>query len=176
MKKTLIIQTSPHHTASTLLVNALYGLIPRLKNKRIVGFWEQNWESEFDSDIIVLKSHNLDIDWFVKHYSRFYDLYFVCSEREEKNLHINPLHKHYQKLLYIDYKELNETKSNSLEDIIDNIVAKLNKYIPNLELNSKTGLLRVLGMNEEYELIKDKPFTYVDEFYHIHGSHKNRSK
>tara|TARA_B100001093_G_C26859925_1_gene1029532 strand:+ start:1078 stop:1608 length:531 start_codon:yes stop_codon:yes gene_type:complete len=176
MKKTLIIQTSPHHTASTLLVNALYGLIPRLKNKRIVGFWEQNWESEFDSDIIVLKSHNLDIDWFIKHYSRFYKVYFICSERKEKKLFINPLHKHYKNVLFFDYKELNETKSNSLENIIDYIALKVNKWIPELELNSKTGLLRVLGMNEEYELIKDKPFTYVDEFYHIHGSHKNRSK
>ena len=37
--KTLIIQTSPHHTASTLLVNAMYGLIPELSNKKIIGTW-----------------------------------------------------------------------------------------------------------------------------------------
>lgn len=33
----LIIQTSPTHTASTLLVNALYGLIPELNDKKIMG-------------------------------------------------------------------------------------------------------------------------------------------
>jgi len=37
--KLLIIQTSPKHTASTLLVNAIYGLIPELYNKKIIGIW-----------------------------------------------------------------------------------------------------------------------------------------
>jgi hypothetical protein len=174
MKKTLIIQTSPHHTASTLLVNALYGLIPSLKDKRIVGFWEYNWEAEFDSDVIVLKSHNLDINWFIKHYSLFYNLFFICSERKEKNYYINPLHKHYKNVLFFDYIELNETKSNNLEQIIKNIILKVNKWIPNIQLNFNNGMSRIINMNEKYELIKNKPFTYVDDFYHIHGSHKNR--
>ena len=33
--KLLIIQTSPFHTASTFLVNAIYGLIPELIDKKI---------------------------------------------------------------------------------------------------------------------------------------------
>ncbi len=31
-KPTIIHQSSPYHTASTLLVNAIYGLIPFLKD------------------------------------------------------------------------------------------------------------------------------------------------
>jgi len=29
-------------------------------------------------------------------------------------------------------------------------------------------------MNKRLEEIKDEPFTFVDRFYHIHGSHRNR--
>lgn len=36
--KTLIIQTSPQHTASTFLVNAIYGMIPELFDKK------NNWK------------------------------------------------------------------------------------------------------------------------------------
>ena len=43
--KTLIIQTSPYHTASTFLVNAIYGLIPELSNKKIIGIWNNNFET-----------------------------------------------------------------------------------------------------------------------------------
>ena len=32
----MIIQTSPAHTASTFLVNAIYGLIPELFDKKII--------------------------------------------------------------------------------------------------------------------------------------------
>lgn len=34
VKKTLIIQTPPQHTGSTFLINALYGLINELKDKK----------------------------------------------------------------------------------------------------------------------------------------------
>ena len=175
MKKTLIIQTSPMHTASTVLVNALYGMFSKLKNKRVVGFWEQEWENEFDEDIIIVKSHNLDIDWFVRHWSLFYDIYFVCSERKEKKLFIDDKYKGSANVICFDYTELNETKKNSLEKIVERIKNKLKDKFPNHELNSKTSLLRLMGMNEEYEQIKEKPFSYVDEFYHIHGSHRNRT-
>ena len=174
MKKTLIIQTSPMHTASTLLVNALYGLIPSLKHKRIVGFWEPEWWNEFDSDIIVLKSHNLDIDWFKKHFGLHYKLIFICSERKEKKLFINKKYKDLENVICFDYFELNETKKNTLQKIVQTIQEKIKQKFPNLELNSKTSLLRILAMNEEYEQIKEKPFSFVDEFYHIHGSHRNR--
>ena len=36
MVKLLIIQTSPKHTGSTFLVNALYGIIPELSDKKVL--------------------------------------------------------------------------------------------------------------------------------------------
>ena len=32
---------------------------------------------------------------------------------------------------------------------------------------------RIINMNKLYEEIKDKPFSYEDKFYGIHGSHRN---
>jgi hypothetical protein len=39
--KILIIQTSPFHTASTFLVNAVYGIIPELLEKRIICIYKK---------------------------------------------------------------------------------------------------------------------------------------
>ena len=135
----------------------------------------QEKKVEFDDDIIIVKSHNLDIDWFVRHWSIFYDIYFVCSERKEKKLFIDDKYKGSENVICFDYSELNETNKNSLEKIVETIKNKLKDKFPNHELNTKTSLLRLMGMNEEYEQIKEKPFSYVDEFYHIHGSHRNRT-
>ena len=61
----MIIQTSPQHTGSTLLVNALYGLIPQLADKRILGCWTKKLDP---LDITVLKYHNINIDELSKKY------------------------------------------------------------------------------------------------------------
>jgi hypothetical protein len=57
--KTLIIQTSPYHTASTFLVNAIYGLIPELVNTKIIGIWDEDIESYFDNIIYLTKIKNI---------------------------------------------------------------------------------------------------------------------
>ena len=41
----LIIQTSPKHTASTFLTNALYDLIPELHDKKVIGMWNKSLKS-----------------------------------------------------------------------------------------------------------------------------------
>jgi hypothetical protein len=35
---------------------------------------------------------------------------------------------------------------------------------------------RINEMNKLFKKIKGKPFSYYDGFYHIHGSHKGRTK
>lgn len=95
--KTLIIQTSPTHTASTLLVNALYGLIPELSDKKIIGEWVDNWQKKFEThfkDIIVLKSHVLNIDDLIKNIRRnmIYILYVRKEPRKNILLIINTSH------------------------------------------------------------------------------------
>jgi len=171
--KLLIIQTSPEHTASTLLVNAIYGLIPELFNKKIIGTWHNNFEKYFEN-IIVIKNHNTNIDELIKKYDKNYKLVFICSERREKKYLIDNKYKMYNNVVVFDFNELNETNNNTLIQIVDNIYNKVKKVLPNIELNTQKCLERIQLMNIRYEEIKNKPFTHIDDFFEIHGSHRNR--
>jgi len=174
MNKTLIIQTSPYHTASTFLVNSIYGLIPELFNKKIIGIWNNNFETYFQN-IIVIKCHNTNIDELIEKYSKQYELFFICSERQEMNYIIDEKYKNYNNVITFDFNELNETEDNTLNEIVDNIHYKINNLLNNLyELDKTKCLERIKLMNNRYEEIKNKPFTYVDNFFEIHGSHRNR--
>jgi len=182
--KTLIIQTSPYHTASTLLVNALYGLIPELSNKKIIGDWMNNygdWIKNYDkileenfNDIIVIKSHHRNIDELTAKYKDKYKLFFICSQRIKMNLLIDKKYNFYNNVIIFNYIELNETKNYCVSKIIQNIYDRINNKL-NIELNIESGINRVIQMNNRYKEIKNYPFKYVDPFFQIHGSHRNRS-
>jgi hypothetical protein len=122
--KLLIIQTSPYHTASTFLVNAIYGLIPELFNKKIIGLWDNHFEKYF-KDIIVIKSHDLLIDKVINKYNKQYKLVFICSERQKMNYLIDKKYKSYDNVVVFDFDELNETSDNKLIQIVDNIYNKV---------------------------------------------------
>ena len=174
--KTLIIQTSPYHTASTLLVNALYGIIPELSKKNVIGIW--NNFHNIVQKIIVIKSHNINIDELIKKYETKYKLIFICSERKEMNLVIDEKYRNYNNVIIFDYDELNETKDNSLIQIVDNIYNKLTNLdvFADLQLNKELCIERIHNMNNRYEEIKTKPFSYIDSFFLLHVSHSNRKK
>ena len=169
----LIIQTSPMCTASTLLVNALYGLIPELSDSHI-NFSNFN-ENELNKNIIVIKSHNLNIDEFIEKYKDNFEIYFICSERKEYNLLIDEKYKLYDNVIVFSFEELNETEDNTIPNIINNIYTKI-KDVVNIDLNIESGIDRINRMNTCYNEIKDKQFDYIDYYYHIHGSHRNRPK
>ena len=168
--RTLIIQYSPEHTASTLLVNALYGLIPSLSNKPIVY---NDFRLNANAPVQVIKTHNSNLDAFISRYSNLYKVFFICSEREERNLLVNSKYKSYDNVVVFPYSELNETDTNTLPNIINNIANKIRDLL-NIELDVESGINRITLMNSLYESIKEKPFTFYDRFYHIHGSHRNR--
>jgi len=176
--KTLIIQTSPHHTASTFLINALYGLIPELCNKKIIGDWTNNFEKYFD-EIILVKCHNIDIDELILKYNNKYKLYFICSERSELNYMIDLKYKSYDNVIVFDFIELNETETYDVPKILVHIADKIKPILSiqlNIELNIENGINRIVKMNNLYEKIKNLPFNYIDNFFEIHGSHRNRKK
>lgn len=179
VKNILIIQTSPMHTASTLLVNALYGIIEELKDKKIIGTWSVDFKDNFNN-IIVLKSHDIDIDNLIEKYKNDYEVYFVCSERAEKNLYIDSKYKLYNNVITFDYIELYDTSENTISNIISNIYTKVHKLLykytesNSIKLNKETGIQRIINMNIRYDEIKNMSFNYIDEFYEIHGSHRNR--
>ena len=173
--KLLIIQTSPLHTCSTFLVNALYGLIPECSNKRIIGSWNKNFENFFEN-IIIIKNHDTNIDKLIKKYNN-YKVVSICSERKETNALIDPKYKKYNNTIVFSFEELNETKNNSLVKIVNNIYVKVKKVLPeDIKLDKTKCIERINNMNIRYQEIKHKPFSYIDPFFEIHGSHRNRLK
>ena len=52
---------------------------------------------------------------------------------------------------------------------------KINNILK-IKLNIVSGITRITQMNEKYKTIKHMSFDYVDNFYEIHGSHRNRVK
>jgi hypothetical protein len=173
--KTLIFQSSPEHTGSTVLTNAIYGLIPELKDQPVI--YSQKAEDinldEIPGDIIVIKTHNTNIDKLISMYQLKCKLYFICSERVQKNLLIDNKYRSYNNVIIFYFYELNETKTNSINNIIQNIHDKIKKIL-NIELSIENGVNRIVSMNNLYEEIKNKDFKFYDKFYHIHGSHRNR--
>jgi|TARA_B100000085_G_scaffold285482_1_gene321657 hypothetical protein len=170
-----IIQASPPRTASTVLHNLLHGFIcptePCPKSN--------------DETKQIIVTHNTDLDYWEERLSgaqhqecRGMKWYFVCSERRSLKPPriIDP--KYYQKenLLRIQFEELNETPEYSLKQIVENLYSKLKNLLPpDVKLDKESATKRIISMNERYEEIKNKPFSYYDEFYHIHGSHRNRN-
>lgn len=190
--KTLIIQYSPGRTGSTVLTNALYGLIPSLSNKNILFNSSNNILNldkllnleklnldkllSLDYDIFVIKSHTTNtIDDYITKYNNDYKLFFICSERAELNLLIDEKYKLYDNVIVFSFDELNESSTNTVPMIVENIYHKINNKL-NIELNIENGINRIIEMNKLYEEIKDKDFAYFDKFYHLHGSHRNRNK
>ena len=175
--KTLIIQTSPTHTARTFLVNALYGLIPELSDKKII-YSEckcNNINESVFRNIIVLKTHNNNIDELINKYQNKYKLFFVCSERREKKYMMNDKYKAYNNVVMFDFFELNETIDNTLPQIVDNIYNKLKNVLVDVDLDKSKCIERLIMMNKKYEEIKHKKFSYIDNFFELHGSHRNRN-
>ena len=177
-KKVVIFQSSARGTGSTLLVNALYGLIEKLKDKKVIGDWHNEKLDNFFDDIFVIKSHiNMDHKMEIIDKEK-YDLYFVCSERVEQNKFILNRHKEMKNVVVFPYSELNETEENTLEMIVDNIYNKVSKLLEKhdfIKYNKQTAIERIQKMNQKYEEIKDQPFSYIEDFYGLHGHHRNRN-
>jgi hypothetical protein len=77
--------------------------------------------------------------------------------------------------LIFNYDELLETETYSVQDIVNNAYNKLRSFLPDdIELNKKDAVERIQKMNLAYEEIKDQPFSYIDHFFELHGSHRNR--
>lgn len=68
-----------------------------------------------------------------------------------------------------------------MDNISNLIISKFKNIFPNKILQKinddeiKINIItRINNMNKLYEEIKIKPFSYCDEFYGIHGHHRNR--
>lgn len=163
----LIVQASPMGTGSTLLTNILYGLI--LPDQPV------SYQS-LQEDTLILKTHTLDFDKLTQDLGEGRRIYFVSSERKENHLFINQKYKPWENVCVLNYGDLLEREDYSVEQIVDTVYDKLIDFLPKeIGLNKETAVHRVNDMNRKYEEIKHNPFSYFDTFYHIHGSHRDRS-
>lgn len=174
--KVRVIQSSGGRTGSTLLTNILYGLFCY---DQPFFYSQKNITQDQLKNNFIIKTHNTNFDSITKNNS-VYSLFFVCSERPEISEKINHKYKNRTNVILFDYySELLEKINFSIEKIVSNIVTKLKEKIPEDIMkfsNKELAIRRVLEMNQFYETIKDMPFSYHDDYYGIHGSHKNRNK
>jgi hypothetical protein len=173
--KTLIIQSSFPRSASTLLVNALYGLVPALRLKK-VQWHDFQRDSNFNSnsDILIIKTHDRNIDELTQRLQNKYNLFFICSERTATGSSFPDRYRTYDNVAIFDYADLNETAGRSLPVIAATIYNKVRALIPGIPLSKMGCLARIMAMNERYAEIEEEPFDFVDPFFQLHGSHRRR--
>lgn len=174
----IFIQVSSGRTGSTVLNNIIFGFIS--PESKLHSYIITNvLPDKITSSLYI--THNTNIDYWINKYKN-YNLIFICTERNEKGFKypIKPIdekYKNYNNTIYFDFKELNETSDYSVEDIVNVVYNKLNYFLLNKEidikLNKNEGLKRLKEMNKFYLTIKNKPFSYYDKFYSIHGSHRS---
>ena len=169
-----IIQSSPSHTGSTLLLNLICGFIS--PEEKI------HWSEEEIHQFSIIKTHFLNIIELENKYPQ-YKLFFIMSERNDSKVQkeINNEYKKKSNVLVINYDKLLVTDNNSIKNVIDYIFNEFNNFIPNeLKPNKDDNLIkydmenRIKLVNETVENLKDKPFWEWDNFTGIHGSHRNR--
>jgi len=91
------------------------------------------------------------------------------------NYLIDAKYKTYNNVVIFDFNELDD-KRNTLVQIVDNIYNKVKNVLFDIELDTTKCIERIKLMNNKYEEIKNKPFSYIDNFFELHGSHRNRNK
>tara|TARA_B110000879_G_C11175577_1_gene515812 strand:+ start:2274 stop:2813 length:540 start_codon:yes stop_codon:yes gene_type:complete len=170
-----IIQSSPKHTGSTLLLNLIHGFLS--PDEAI------HWDTERLIDkYLITKTHNLHIEEWENKYQQ-YKLFFIMSERNDSKVKklINEKYKQKSNVLIINYDKLLETDKRSINDIIDYVFDIFINFIPKELHPQKDNHLikedmkkRINKLNETVERMKDKSFELWDRFTGIHGSHRNR--
>ena len=163
-----IIQSSYPHTGSTLLINLIHGAICPDEEFHL---------SKLIDKYLITKTHDVNFDKWIKNFPQ-YDIYIISSERDKK---YNKKYYNYKNILIIKYDDILETDQNSLTNISNFIFHKLKSFLPKNTLPNidekiiiKNMETRIKNMNKLTKSIKNKPFSYYDKFYGIHGSHRNR--
>lgn len=169
-----IIQASHPHTGSTVLMNILTAVFCHTK--------KCPWGLQHIKENLICKTHQMDLNSIINHKNyKSYNLYFVISERENHEK-CDEKYKNNKNVLIIDYNII-QTKTNTIQEVAKNVFPVLKDFFPeemfpNLSENQILNNIidRLTNMEKVYQQIKHKPFIYRNDFYGIHGSHKNRKK
>jgi uncharacterized protein (UPF0297 family) len=174
--KIKIIQSGIMGSGSTLLINLIHGFICPKE--------EIHWETEnLIHEFLITKTHNYNINNLEKKFSQ-YNNFFIISERNDSKVQseLNNEYNTKKNVLIINYNKLLENNNNSINDIVNYTFDKFNNFIPKeLKPNKDDAAIkrdmtkRVKRVNETVEFMKNKPFSEMDNFTHIHGAHRNRN-
>lgn len=159
-----IIQSSKKRTGSTLMVNILYGLIS--PNKPVIFY-----NDELIKKNLVFKSHNTNFSEIEKRFNN-YKLYFISIERD--NLKIEKKYHEWSNTIIFNYNQLINKSTVNLVKMVADKLGEMLKISHSFNINR--AVKRVNNMNIRCEELKDKSFNFIDSFYQIHGSHRNRDK
>ncbi len=169
--KTLIVQSSFPRSASTLLVNVLYGLIVGLQDMPVLwNDFRHYYGPAITGPITVFKTHETNLADLNYLLGKKYNTFFVCSERAPNHF-LEDL-KVLSNVAVLDYTDLNNVP---VPEVCERLHAVITDMIPYLDLSISNCIARVEAMNRRYLEIADLPFSYVDPFYQLHGSHRYRS-
>ena len=178
---------SPGHCATILTLNVLLGLIDKDRGA-------EHSSSHFPTESLVSFTHDLNIDDHTEKIKAlgFTPLFIVPlrygDEPTEERWVKKGCEKYraYSNVTVLDYNKLNKTEENSIENIVDYVHKSLTDMIFCVsnedagalwyqQSNKTNAVERIKKMNERYDEIKDKPFSFVDKYYHLHGGHRNRA-
>lgn len=171
-----IIQCSHPGSGSTVLSNLLMAYFQPYEKLAWMG--KAHYDKNILHNNIVVKTHHKKLEEWNQIFDNKYELFFIISDRNDYDW---SEYKDYKNILFIKYNEILETDSNTLSIISNNIFKKCEKLLPNnfmiynrSNISIQNGINRINNMNKRYSVIKDKPFEFVDEYYQIHGSHRNK--
>ncbi len=171
MARTLIVQASFPRSASTLLVNILYGLIIGLQDQAVIWNDFRNYYGpKITAPVTVFKTHetNLaDLDYL---FSKKYNTFFVCSERGRT---FDDRLRSLPNVAILDYEDLNNVP---VPEVCERVHAVVSDMIPTMPLSIPNCIGRVEAMNRRVAEIADLPFSFVDSFYQLHGHHRLRGR
>jgi hypothetical protein len=173
MSKNIIIQCSTKNSASVVLINILHGLLSDLEPVKFIDRYSIKQIKELidNTDIPILKTHICNLNSWINHFKE-YNLIFICSDNNSNKITTN-----CKNTVIIDNTKLITSESNTPETIIDYVINEIKSLLPaNYILNKESCIKRLNNMFLLYNDIKNKPFSYVDTFFHIHGSHNSTEK
>lgn len=175
-----IITSTLPRVGSTLISNINTGLFEPDNSIMWCGQLKDNQHIIFREERSTFKYHSPPED-IEKFYSseQYKDVYCVniCRDGQVRTQNISSdkyIVLEYENLLYESIHCDNTT--NTLDDVLEYVV---DRYMAMFGLNITTEMVwnakqRVLDMDDTYDRIKNKPFAHINNFYHIHGSHRGR--
>ncbi len=166
--KTRFIQSGFPRSASTLLVNALMGLIVGMQDRPVYFTDFEHSPYLSDAPLDVFKTHDTNLGEVANRFGPDYRLFFIGSERAPQKF-VDSFRDHDNVAIF-DFENISDAT------ICGNLYGVVGFMAPYVELNYEGCLDRVEAMNRRYREIAGLPFSYTDPFFQLHGSHRSRGK